>query len=217
MVFDNYVNEFFGRQKPTQKKSSDNQITLDEYQELRRKAEKYDELKQEYKNLEEQTEKLQTQIQDQQEKNQELQEQLDKYYNSLARVQADFQNYKKRIERDNINYRKYATESILKKLINHYEDLKRSLEILNTLDISDSVKKGYEMIVDNFKKLLKEEGVEQMECIGEEFDPYRHEAMLVENNEYLPEDTILEVFENGYYCNDKVLRPARVSVSKQSN
>lgn len=217
MVFDNYVNEFFGRQKPTQKKSSDNQITLDEYQELRRKAEKYDELKQEYKNLEEQTEKLQNQLQDQQEKNQELQEQVDKYYNSLARVQADFQNYKKRIERDNINYRKYATESILKKLINHYEDLKRSLEILNALDISDSVKKGYEMIVDNFKKLLKEEGVEQMECIGEEFDPYRHEAMLVENKEDLPEDTILEVFENGYYCNDKVLRPAKVKISKKSN
>ena len=69
----------------------------------------------------------------------------------------------------------------------------------------------------NFEKLLVEEGVESMNSEGEKFDPYKHEAVIVEEGRNdLPENTILEEITKGYYFKDKVLRPAMVKISKKS-
>ena len=79
------------------------------------------------------------------------------------------------------------------------------------------IKKGFEIIVSNFKKILSEEGVEPMNSEGEKFDPYKHEVVMVEEErEDLPENTIIEELEKGYYFNNKVLRPAKVKISKKS-
>jgi len=105
----------------------------------------------------------------------------------------------------------------MKKLIDHYEDLLRAQQVLEINQTEESVKNGFQMIIRNFEKILKEEGVSSMNCEAEKFDPYKHESVMVEENNDLPENTILEVIDKGYYLNNKVLKPARVKVSKITN
>ena len=72
------------------------------------------------------------------------------------------------------------------------------------------------MIVKNFEKFLEEENVIPMNCEGQVFDPYKHEAMLIQEKEDLPDNVIIEELDKGYYLNNEVLRPARVAISKKS-
>ena len=144
----------------------------------------------------------------------ELEEKTEKYLNSLVRTQADFDNYKKANQRENERYRERVKEEMLKKLIKHYEDLLRAFKVLDLIEKGESVKKGFKMIVENFEKFLEDEGVKPMLSEGKKFDPYKHEALLVEENKVLPENTIIEELNKGYYLNNKILKPAGVKISK---
>ena len=104
----------------------------------------------------------------------------------------------------------------MKKLISHYDDLQRAIKVLETLEQGESIKKGFEMLVKNFQKLLDEEGVKPMNCQGQKFDPYKHEVKMVKIDNNLPENTIIEELSKGYYYNNEVLRPAMVIISKKS-
>jgi len=147
----------------------------------------------------------------------ELMEEKEKFLNSLLRVRADFENYKERSERENVRYREYVMEAILKRLIDHYDDLIRALNLLKVLENMNGIKNGFEIIVKKFEKLLTEEGIKPMNSEGEKFDPYKHEAVLVEEGrDDLPDNTILEEITKGYFVKDKVLRPAMVKISKKS-
>jgi len=64
---------------------------------------------------------------------------------------------------------------------------------------------------------LEEEGVKEMECMGKQFDPYKHEVMMVRETDDLPDNLVLEILDKGYHFNDNVLRPAKVVVSRNSN
>jgi len=103
---------------------------------------------------------------------------------------------------------------MLKKLIKHYEDLLRAFNVLDLIEKGESVKKGFKMIIENFEKFLEDEGVKPMLSEGEKFDPYKHEALLVEENEKFPENTIIEELNKGYYLNNMILKPAGVKISK---
>jgi len=189
--------------------------------------EKYDNLIEEYKLLAEEHKRIKTKndellkelddLKDDSRKLKQLEEDNKEFLNSLLRVRADFDNYKKRSERENERYKAYATEKILKKLIQHYDDLNRALNVLDVIENGEHMKKGFELLVKNFEKLLKEEGIEPMNCEGQVFNPYKHEAMMVEEQDDIPENTIIEEMDKGYYFNNKVLRPAKVKISKKSN
>lgn len=200
MVFGNQMDKMNNFKKGSRSQTEQNRITLEEFKKLKQKAEQFDELKEKNGALKQ--------------KVKELQEKNENYLNRLQRLQADYENYKKRLDRSNAEYKTYATENILRKLVAHYDDLKRTKEVIDTLDTNESVKKGFEMIINNFGKLLKEEGVEPIECEGEKFDPYKHEVMLVRDDDSVPENTVLEELEKGYMFKNKVLRPAKVMVSK---
>jgi len=131
-----------------------------------------------------------------------------------VRTQADFDNYKKANQRENERYRARVKEEMIKKLIRHYEDLLRAFNILDLIEKGESVKKGFKMIIENFEKFLEDEGVKPMLSEGEKFDPYKHEALMVEENEEFPENTIIEELNKGYYLNNKILKPAGVKISK---
>jgi len=147
----------------------------------------------------------------------ELMEEKEKYLNSLLRIRADFDNYKKRSERENSRYKSYIMDAMLKKLVDHYDDLIRAMNLLKMLEDTDGIKNGFDIIINNFEKLLTEEGVKPMNSEGGKFDPYKHEAVLVEEGrDDLPENTILEEITKGYYLKDKILRPAKVKISKKS-
>jgi len=217
MVFEDYYDEFFNAQRSLEDPYRRVTISKDEYKKLVEKAEKYELLVRKMDEVVAKKTELERQIEylkDDGRKLKELEEKTEKYLNSLVRTQADFDNYKKANQRENGRYRERVKEDILKKLIKHYEDLLRAFNVLDLIEKGESVKKGFKMIVKNFEKFLEDEGVKPMLSEGEKFDPYKHEALLVEANEEFPENTILEELNKGYYLNNKILKPAGVKISK---
>jgi molecular chaperone GrpE len=216
-MFEDYFDDFLNGRSSSQR-SDRISIPKDDYKKLIDIAEKYELLATEHKRIKSENDALLKELDDMKDdgrKFKELMEEKEKYYNSLLRARADLENYKKISERDNERYRSYIMENIMKKLIGHYDDLTRALKVIQTLENSEHVKKGFEMLVHNFEKLLAEEGVKPMNCEGEKFDPYKQEALMVEEcEENLPDNIILEELDRGWYYKDKVLKPARVKVSK---
>jgi molecular chaperone GrpE len=194
-------------------------LSREEYEVLRAKAERYEALVEEHKKVKKWNDQLLKEMDDLKEDAREfkkLQEERDKFMQSLLQVRADFDNYRKRSERENARRREYALEDFLRKLLGHYDDMERTLNTLRMLEGTEGVQKGFEIVFNNFRKLLEAEGVRPMESEGTKFDPYKHEAMLVEENrDDVPENTIVEVLDKGYYLKDRVLRPAKVKISKR--
>jgi len=217
MVFEDYYDEYFNAQRSLEDPYRKVTISKEKYKKLMEIAEKYEMLLRKFDQVDAKKTELHKQLETLKEDGRQLkdlEEKTEKYLNSLIRVQADFENYKKANYRENERYRLRVKEEMLKKLIKHYEDLHRALKVLDSLKKGESVKKGFTMIVENFEKFLEDEGVKPMHSEGEKFDPYKHECLLVEENETLPENTILEEIDKGYYLNNKVLKPAGVKISK---
>jgi len=220
MVFEDYYDEHFNARRSLEDPYSKVSIPKEKYKKLMEIAEKYEMLLRKFDQVDAKKTELHKQLENLKEDGRQLkdlEEKTEKYLNSLIRVQADFENYKKANYRENERYRLRIKEEMLKKLIKHYEDLHRALKVLDSLKKGESVKKGFKMIVENFEKFLEDEGVKPMHSEGEKFDPYKHEALLVEENESLPENTILEEIDKGYYLNNKVLKPAGVKISKSNS
>jgi len=221
--YDDNFNKFFEENNFNRRSTNNISISKDDYKKLTKIAEEYKLLTEEYRKIQTKNEQLEEELkkikQEENEKEEfnEIHEEKEKLYNSLLRTRADFENYKKRVERDNQQYKVYALENILKKLIQHYDDLNRTLSGLKRLENGDSISKGFELTVKNFEKILKEEGIEPMNCEGQKFDPYKQEVMIVEDRDDLPENTIIEELDKGYYYNNKVLKPAKVKISKKSS
>ena len=217
MVFEDYYDNFFNRRRALEDPYSRVTISKEKYQNLLEIAEKYEALIKEYRDVVAKKTEIQKQLEDLKNdgrKLKELEEKTEKYLNSLLRTQADFDNYKKASNRENERYRQRYQEKMLVKLIKHYEDLIRALKVLETVKVDNSVQKGLNIITENFAKLLEDEGIVPMKTEGDIFDPYKHEVVLVEENDDLPDNTIVEELDKGYYLNNKVLKPARVKISK---
>lgn len=130
---------------------------------------------------------------------------------SLRRLQAEFENYKKRVEREKADAAKLANEGLLAELLTILDDFER----VPTAEIKDDkVRKGVEMIAGNFRKILEGEGVRPIPAEGM-LDPHRHEALMWVEHGDMPEGRIVGVLQKGYSLNGRILRPARVSVSKR--
>jgi len=220
MVFEDYYDEFFNARKSLEDPYRKVTISKEKHKRLVETAEKYEMLIKKLDQVQSKKSELERQIEylkDDGRKLKELEEKTEKYLNSLVRTQADFDNYKKANQRENERYRLRAKEAMLKKLIKHYEDLLRAFNVLDLLKKGESVKKGFKMIIENFEKFLEDEGVKPMHSEGEKFDPYKHEALMVEENKELPGNTIIEELNKGYYLNNKILKPAGVKLSKNKS
>ena len=217
MVFEDFHHNFSREIRALEEPINKVTISKVKYKHLLEASEKHEALVKKYKDVvgkKNEIEKQNELLKEDGIKLKQLEEKTERYLNSLLRIQAEYENYRKTNQRENERYEHVYKEKMLTKLVNHYEDLTRAVKVLNTLDLNDSIKKGFEMIRMNFQKLLEDEGVKAMDSKGEIFDPYKHEALMVEENEKLPENTIIEELNKGYYLNDKVLRPAGVKISK---
>ena len=132
----------------------------------------------------------------------------DKYY----RLAAEFDNFKKRTNRDQTIFQKYAGEKVLAEIIHVYDDLARAMENKTGEENDDST--GLAMIYKKFSKALENLDVKPIKTIGEMFDPDLHHALMVREEEGIEPDKVLEEFEKGYMYKDKVLKHAKVVVSK---
>ncbi|MHA1747821.1 MAG: nucleotide exchange factor GrpE [Promethearchaeota archaeon] len=216
MVFEDY-DDFFNARKSLEDPYRKITISRSEYERLQHIAAKHETLLKKFTGIKSEKSKLEHEIKllmDDGRKLKQLEEENEKLLNSLLRTRADFENYKKSIDRGNENYRQRIQERIIRKLVKHAEDLTRALKILETLKNADSMKNGFEMILQNFNKILEEEGVRPMNCEGEKFDPFKQEALLVEERDDIPENTIIEEIDKGYFINNAILKPAGVKVSK---
>lgn len=150
---------------------------------------------------------------------QKLKEEADKakeYWDRLLRVQADFENTRKRLEKEKQDFVKFANEGLLLELLNILDDLERTVELAQSKhqDLS-SFLKGVEMILAHLYEMLKEYGIKPIEAEGKIFDPHYHEALMQAENNDVAEHTVLEEMQKGYILNDRVIRTAKVKVSKK--
>ncbi|MCH8328905.1 MAG: nucleotide exchange factor GrpE [Nanoarchaeota archaeon] len=130
---------------------------------------------------------------------------------TLQRTQAEFENYKKRVDKEKGEFVKYAKAELIQKILPTLDTFEIALK-----SISDKEKfvKGMEMIYAQLFSTLEAEGLKPIESLGKKFDPYLHEVMLKEKSDK-DDGMVLEELQKGYMLNDKVLRHSKVKVSEK--
>ncbi len=144
-----------------------------------------------------------------------LELEIQEWKNSYTRKLAEFQNFTKRKENEVSEMKKYASEGIVVKLLDNVDNLERAVNASAETKNFESLVEGVNMILNSLKNLLTEEGVEEVEAEGKEFNPYEHQAMMTESKEDLDDNVVVQVFQKGYKMKGKVIRPAMVTVNKK--
>ncbi len=132
----------------------------------------------------------------------------------LHRVQADFVNYKRRVEQDKEQQGKFANREFILKILPAVDDLQRALRSVPQDMAETDWVRGMALIERKLVATLEAEGLERMDAEGQEFDPREHEALLCDECSQVDKDVVKSVFRDGYRLHDKVIRPAQVVVSK---
>lgn len=145
---------------------------------------------------------------------QETETQAQEYYDRFLRVSADFENYKKRAQREIEEFRKYANESLIKDLLNVIDNLERAIDHSGEERNEDQIAAGLDLTVKELHKILNKFHVKTILSLGKPFDPNFHQAMLHKEDDDHPENTVIEEMQKGYLMHDRLLRPAMVVVSK---
>lgn len=144
------------------------------------------------------------------EKEKEAKENLDR----LLRVAADFENYKKRAAKEKEEWMKFANEELIKSILPFIDNLERAvIHAEKTVDTGVLIE-GVRLTLQQIHQALNRFGLAPFESVGKPFDPARHEAMLVIETDQHEPDQVIEEFQKGYLLNERLLRPATVSVSK---
>jgi len=138
----------------------------------------------------------------------------DEYLDALQRLKAEFDNYRKRVARDQQELAARAAERLVRGLVPVLDDLERALEAANEHE-NAKLEEGVALVHRALADLLAREGLVEVETDGK-FDPHSQEALLAQPSE-AEEGTVIQVLQKGYKLGDRVLRPARVVVSQGSN
>lgn len=140
------------------------------------------------------------------------------YWDRLLRLQADFENTRKRFERERQDFMKFANEGVILELLNILDDLERAVELAQEKHQDlPAFLKGIEMVLAHLYEMLKEHGVKPIEAVGKQFDPNFHEALMQVEDKDAEENTVLEELQKGYCLNDRIIRTAKVKVSKKNS
>ncbi len=144
----------------------------------------------------------------------ELQKQRDDYYDRLLRKTAEFDNYRKRVDRDRQSMADAVTTDVVRDLLPLVDDLERALKADTGADGAEAYRKGVELIHRQLIEILRKRGVQPIEALGADFDPHFHQAIAHEPAEGRREGEVIEEFGRGYTLNDKLIRPSIVKVAK---
>ncbi|MBL8014280.1 MAG: nucleotide exchange factor GrpE [Candidatus Omnitrophica bacterium] len=139
------------------------------------------------------------------------------YKDKYVRILAEFDNARKRNERDRAELIKYAHEEVIIEILGLHEDLERSLDSSKKFGTDANLIKGLELVVGKMRELLKKYDVKPVESVGKKFDPVCHEAMMQAESQEHEDGTVVEEFQRGYWLGDRVVRTAKVKVAKKSN
>ncbi|HXV63989.1 MAG TPA: nucleotide exchange factor GrpE [Vicinamibacteria bacterium] len=131
------------------------------------------------------------------------------------RKQAEFENFRRRTERERAEVIRYASSDLVKEILPVLDNLERAIHASDTENESQ-LRQGIAIIHKQFKDILERNGLEEIDCEQKPFDPHVHEAVSrVETDDY-PDGTVVEVFQKGYRMKDRLLRPSMVSVAHSS-
>ena len=137
----------------------------------------------------------------------------DEHYDHLLRLQADFDNYRKRTQKEKTEIIKYASERVIGDLLPVLDNFERAVSAAQINPDFSAFSQGVEMILRQLQTALSKEGLKAIEAIGQPFDPNLHDAVLRVESEEHPENTVVDELQKGYYLKEKVLRPSMVKVS----
>ncbi len=135
------------------------------------------------------------------------------YADHLRRLQAEFENYSKRVEKEKKEFQSFATHKLILDLLIVVDEFRLALSNLKQDDVPSEFFNGVQMIFNNLHKTLEKEGVKEMDVKGKPFNPYEQEALLQVHVDTLPDNIVVEELQKGYLLKDKVLRYAKVKVN----
>jgi len=142
-----------------------------------------------------------------------LQQEKDEIYEKMIRLQAEYDNFKKRTQKEKQSERKYKAQEVVNELLPAIDNFERALQVEVTGETA-SFLEGMEMVYRQFKDALTNQGVEEIETVGTEFDPNIHHAVMQVEDEEKDSNIIVEELQKGYMLKDRVIRPAMVKVNK---
>jgi molecular chaperone GrpE len=135
-------------------------------------------------------------------------------YDRLLRVSADFENYKKRSARETEEFRKYANQTLLKEMLSVVDNLELAINSSNHGKKTDkNLIEGLNLTLNEILRVFEKFDVKPIEAQGQTFDPAFHEAVMREETDDFPENTVISEFQKGYLIHDRLLRPAMVVVA----
>lgn len=132
-------------------------------------------------------------------------------------TQAELVNYRKRKDEETANMLKFANQDLITELINVVDNFERAIK-LDDNDLTDELSKfldGFKMMYANLMEILKKFGVEEINRVGEVFDPSQEQALMTDSIEEMDDDVVTEVLLKGYKLNGRVIRPASVKVNSK--
>jgi len=132
----------------------------------------------------------------------------------MLRNQAELENFKRRSGEELSRYLKYSSQTIATKLIDVVDNFERALSHVPEDEAVKNYQKGFELIFDQFMKVLEEEEVKVIEAVGVEFDPNIHQAVMQDSNPDFESGIVTEQFQKGYILKDRVLRASMVKVNE---
>lgn len=144
------------------------------------------------------------------EKDEELHALNDKY----LRLAAEFDNYKRRVQRDQQDTIRFANEKLFKDLLPTLDNLERALQSGREQDRIEGLLEGVDLTYKHFLDTLQKMGIKQVSSVGEVFDPAKHQAVGQVESTTIPENVIVDEYQKGYFVHDRILRPAMVTVAK---
>jgi molecular chaperone GrpE len=162
-------------------------------------------------------EKLHDPIKKMESRIEELEKEVETNYDRFIRVTADFENYKKRTAREISDLRKFANENILKDMLSAVDNLERAIESGSKQDSEkQTLLEGVEITLKDLFRIFEKYGVKDFKSEGEPFNPVFHQAMMQEQTNDYPDNTVLNELQKGYTIHERLLRPAMVVVAKNA-
>lgn len=144
----------------------------------------------------------------------ELKQQRDEYYERLLRKTAEFDNYRKRTDRERIQLSEAAAADLLEELLPLVDDMERALKADAGTEATGPIRRGVELIHKQLMETLRKRGIKPIDSLGADFDPHFHMAVSHEPAEGRREGEVIEEFRRGYMLGERLLRPAMVKVAK---
>ncbi len=148
---------------------------------------------------------------------QQAKEELQIFQDKYVRLAAEFENYKRRAQRDQSDAIRYANESLLKNLLSTIDNLERAIQSGKDAGATGALLEGVELTHKQFLETVGKLGVRQISSTGNVFDPTMHQAVAQVESDTTEPNTVIEEFQKGYFLHDRILRPAMVTVAKEKS